>query len=129
MSASVRYVPSRAIRDAIKGRETKILKSLGVDWTGNHKHIRCPYPDHVDENPSWRWNDQKKRAHCSCVSSADIFAVIGKIRGGDFEAQKITAAELLSRSDLIRTPGRKRSVAATYDYSDETGRLLFQVVQ
>jgi hypothetical protein len=51
---SDRYVPTRAAQTAVKGRETDVLKALGIAWHGGAGHIRCPYLDHADENPSWR---------------------------------------------------------------------------
>ena len=129
MSGVVRFVPTIAIREAMNGREITILKKLGIGWTGKVPHINCPYPDHPDKNPSWRWNDKKQRAHCSCVSSADIFTVIGKMRGGDFDAQKLAAAELLGRTDLIRDKRGKLKISAIFAYTDESGEVLFQVVR
>src|SRR5262249_24140101 len=74
---------------------------------GKSSHIRCPYPDHEDQHPSWRWNDAKSRAHCTCTPSASIFDVVCKVKGIDFEAAKIWVAETIGRSDLIVQPGGK----------------------
>src|SRR5262245_38081439 len=102
MSGGERYVPTKAIRDAVKGREINVLTALGSHWDGKSSHIRCPYPDHEDQHPSWRWNQAKTRAHCTCTPSASIFDDIGKVRGIDFEAAKIVVAEMIGCFDLIR---------------------------
>jgi hypothetical protein len=102
MSGGERYVPTKAIRDAVKGREINVLSALGIHWDGKSSHIRCPYPAHEDQHPSWRWNQAKRRAHCTCTPSASIFDVIGKVRGVDFEAAKIVVAEMIGCFDLIR---------------------------
>src|SRR5215831_19245193 len=107
MSGREWYVPTKAIRDAVKGREINVLSALGVHWDGKSSHIRCPYPDHEDQHPSWRWNDAKSRAHCTCTPSASIFDVVCKVKGIDFEAAKIWVAETIGRSDLIVQPGGK----------------------
>jgi hypothetical protein len=107
MSGGERYVPTKAIRDAVKGREAAVLNTLGIHWDGKSSHIRCPYPDHEDQHPSWRWNRVKGRAHCTCTPSASIFDVVVKVRGVDFEAAKIAVAEMVGRPDLIR--GKKAS--------------------
>jgi hypothetical protein len=107
MSGGERYVPTRAIRDAVRGRESAVLTALGIHWDGKSSHIRCPYQDHEDQHPSWRWNRVKRRAHCTCTPSASIFDVVVKVRGVDFEAAKIAVAEMVGRSDLIR--GKKAS--------------------
>ena len=107
MSAGERYVRTKAIHDAVKGREAAVLNTLGIHWDGKSSHIRCPYPDHEDQHPSWRWNRVKGRAHCTCTPSASIFDVVVKVRGVDFEAAKIAVAEMVGRPDLIR--GKKAS--------------------
>src|SRR5262249_41165821 len=80
---------------------TEVLSALGIQYTGKSDHIRCPYPDHKDEHPSWRWNPIKRKAHCTCARSASIFDVVAKVNGVDFEAAKIAVAEMLGCSDLI----------------------------
>ncbi len=43
------YVPTAAIRDAVKGRDGR-------------PHISCPYPAHQDDDPSWRWDERREAA-------------------------------------------------------------------
>jgi hypothetical protein len=102
------FVLTAAIRDAVEGREANILKALGINWSGKRKHIRCPYPDHIDNHPSWRWDSAKRRACCTCKRSVSIFDVICKVKGIEFDAAKIAAAKIIGRSDLIRTKMNRR---------------------
>jgi hypothetical protein len=113
MSGVDRYVPTKAIRAAVSGRETEVLNALGIPWDGKSSHIHCPYKDHTDEHPSWRWNSSKARAHCTCMPSASILDVVCKVRGTDFEAAKLWTAEALGRSGLILRPGGKAKAAGT----------------
>ena len=79
---SDRYVPTQAIRQAVRGHETEVLRALGIAWQGGARHIACPYPDHADENPSWRWDERKARAYCTCIERAhSIFDVVMRMRG------------------------------------------------
>ena len=94
-------VPWKAIREAVKGRETEILDRLGIAWNSRDSHIHCPYPNHPDRNPSWRWDETDAKARCSCDGSASIFDVIIKMRGVDFPQACVIAAELIGRNDLI----------------------------
>ena len=98
-----RFVKTAAIRQAVGGHEVEILNKLGVEWPGKG-HVHCPYPDHPDKDPSWRWDERKKRAFCTCLvdpRSSSIFDFAAKVLGLDFDAVKLRIAELLDRSDLI----------------------------
>src|SRR5580704_9400092 len=98
-----RYVATRDIRAAVKGRETDILDALHIDWRQpkGRPHISCPYQDHADINPSWRWDERKRKAFCSC-GVRDVIGVLMRLEGIEFEASKLRAAELLKRNDLIK---------------------------
>ena len=78
---SGRHVQWRAIKEAVKGRETEILDAFGIDWQ-SPGHVTCPYPGHDDHNPSWRWDQAAAKARCSSLSpwtrispAAGIYAV------------------------------------------------------
>jgi putative DNA primase/helicase len=104
------YVPTKAIYAAVKGKEGEILDGMGVAWRAGHPHVRCPYPDHADSDPSWRFDAAKGRAFCTCIDGYHgIFDIMDKVLGLDFEAAKIRAAELIGRPDLIRQTGTKGS--------------------
>lgn len=102
MIGAHRYVSTAAIRGAMKGREGDILGGLNIRWRDGKPHIACPYPEHADKQPSWRWDERKMRAFCTCTKSDSIFDVLMKVERIDFDAAKIRGAELLGRSDLIR---------------------------
>jgi hypothetical protein len=112
------YVPTRAIREAVRGREGEILKALSIDWDANGKHIRCPYPDHDDMHPSWRWDPATQRAHCTCTTSVSIFDVVSKVRGLDFRAARIWVAETLGRPDLTISSNERN-----YQHADAAALL------
>lgn len=98
-------VGTRAIQAAVKGRETHVLDALGIDWRKGNPHIKCPYPDHDDGSPSWRFLASKGRAYCTCIAGSDsVFDIAAKMRGGDFEESKRFVCEALGRRDLIKTP-------------------------
>jgi hypothetical protein len=103
-----RFVAAKAVHAAVRGHEADILDTLGIPWRQGRPHIRCPYPDHVDNNPSWRWDPKRDCAFCTCQTTKPdgIFDIVMKVRRLDFEAAKILVAELLHRDDLIKTKGR-----------------------
>jgi hypothetical protein len=76
------YVQTADIRQAVRGRETDILDNLGIPWRDGRQHIRCPYPDHPDRNPSWRWDSRRSRGmHLHYVS-------LGHRRGDEGEERR-----------------------------------------
>src|ERR671918_2009361 len=105
---SDRYVPTKEIQEAVKGREREVLEALRIPSDGSG-HIKCPYPDHADANPSWRWDDRKQKAHCTCTErSQSIFDVVMRCEGIDFEAAKLRVAEVLGRQDLVKVRDGER---------------------
>src|SRR4051812_9766417 len=114
-----RYVPTRAIQQAVGGHEIEVLDELNFPWRSGRPHIDCPYPSHGGKD-DWRWNDKKARAHCTCSKSDSIFDVVIKIEGIDFEAAKIRVAEIIGRADLIRA---KDANAKNYPQIDAASLL------
>ena len=104
--SEIRYVRTDDIKRAVSGRETEVLDALGIDWRSGRPHIQCPYPAHADNDPSWRWDERRAHAICTCLTNghADgIFDVVAKVERLEFEEAKIRVAELLQRNDLIHT--------------------------
>lgn len=99
--ADQRFVATADIRAALNGCETDLLDALNIDWHRAKSHIRCPYQDHDDNNPSWRWGERERKAFCTC-GVRDVLGVLMGIEGIGFDAAKIRAAELLKRPDLIK---------------------------
>ena len=109
---SDRYVSKQAIREAVKGRETEVLEALGIAWAGGAPHISCPYPDHSDEDPSWRWHERRAKAYCTCIEgSQSIFDVVMRVEGVEFDPAKLRVAEVLGRQDLIKARDGERHQA------------------
>ena len=104
--------PTRALQQAVRGHEAAVLAALGIAWQDGAQHIACPYPDHADQNPSWRWNELKARAFCTCIErSHSIFDVVMRCEGIEFEATKLRVAEILGRHDLIKVKNGERHQA------------------
>ena len=105
------YVTTDDAKAAVAGHERAVLAALKI--TPPHRprygRIRCPYGTHPDRNPSWRWDDRKARAYCSCgTHGEDIFAIAMKMRVGDFGDAKVFVCEAIGRLDLIRGDGQYR---------------------
>ena len=140
-AATGRFVSTEDILVALSGRAATIIEALRIPWhsADRSRHLRCPYPNHDDRHPSWRWDAGKERAFCTCSPKGDdALGVLCKIKGIDFATAKLTAAEILGRCDLIRTatgsktngaasPQQRQHVIKTYYYLDEEGAVLFKV--
>jgi hypothetical protein len=68
-------------------------------------HIPCPYPEHPDENASWRWDKSHRKARCTCAKNDSIFDVVMKIQCINFDDAKVRIAELLNLDYLICVQG------------------------
>lgn len=109
MSTDDCYVPTTTIKENVRGHETDVLGALGIPWHGGNAHIRCPYPDHTDVNPSWRFDEWKSRAYCTCLEGGgdNIFDIVMKMTSVSFGGAKLKVAEAIGRTDLICTTGRR----------------------
>lgn len=67
------------IKDSIAGREEQILDALRIPWESK-RPIRCPFVDHDDQNPSWRWDSRKSKFYCSC-GHGDVFDIVARVLG------------------------------------------------
>ena len=95
-----RCVKTADIRAATRGRETEILDTLGIPWrTASRTSVPPPRPPR--HNPSWRWDERKGRAICTCGSHS-IFDVLIKVEGIDFDPAKSVRRDPWS-PDLIRS--------------------------
>jgi hypothetical protein len=98
----------------VKGHEAKVLEMLCIPWQNGAPHINCPYPDHLDANPSWRWHERRARAYCTCIDHAhSIFEVLMHVERLEFAAAKLRVAEILGRTDLTRDSDRHRTSDAS----------------
>jgi hypothetical protein len=97
MTTVEHFAPTTEIRRAVSGRELEILSELGIGCTDGSRHIKCPCPTHVDNHPSWRWDQAKARAFCTCTRSDSIFDVIMKLREIGFKEAKVLAAQTIGR--------------------------------
>ena len=105
MSEGQRYAATREIKAAVQGRESEVLDGLNIPWRDGRPHICCPYRDHEDVRPSWRWDRKMARARCTCSPANNILDVLMKVEAIDFEAAKLRVAEIIDRRDLIRIKG------------------------
>ena len=111
------------MRDAhgeIAGRETEVLDALGIAWrkasnpTGSVK-MRCPFPDHEDRRPSWRWDQKDAHWKCTCGTGSVFDAVQRMGKAANWAASlawvrtALKMAEMSVSEAVTFTPGRGAS--------------------
>lgn len=94
--------------DGLIGRELQALRALGIPWPPRAgAHIHCPLPDHADETPSWRWDQDRRVAFCTCLGgrAADIVDVATRIRSGRPADALRWLCEAVG-AEVVERPGR-----------------------
>jgi len=88
-------------------------------------------PIHGDKNPSLSVSEQKGLFNCfACGASGDVFDWVGQFEGiSAFQDRVKRVAEIFGCAEVGPAPPAEPKIVATYDYCDETGELLYQVVR
>jgi putative DNA primase/helicase len=101
------------------------LKQSGAEWRG-------PCPIHNGQRDSFAVNPATGCWHChsACGRGGDIPSLEAALHGGDFPTVKAEVYRIIGRADSPNRnhPARPR-IATTYDYTDESGRPLYQAVR
>lgn len=85
----------------------------------------CPFPDHDDKTGSLHITPDKNVWHChGCLKGGDIFKFVQLYFNKSFPE----SIEILAKYAKIKIP-KKKKIACTYNYCDETGILKYQVVR
>ena len=125
---------SRADRDILDQIRAKIdfvqLVSERVELKGTGEEVKGLCPFHDDKKASLSVSSTKQFFYChGCGAKGDIFQWIQLSEKVDFK----TALEKLAARAGVEVPRKcgssRRNLVATYDYTDEAGRLVSQVLR
>src|SRR5437016_14084280 len=91
----------------------------------DQREWRGPCPVHCGTDPNFAVNAETglARCHSQCGRGWDILSLEQELSGLDFARAKDRVYEIVGRP---RVPWEERNVQAIYDYTDETGKLLYQ---
>jgi hypothetical protein len=106
---------THATRSDVVAQIEAAITDRGAKREGNEIRFGCPYPDrhrNGDKHPSARWNRDKAVWRCDVCGAAGGYVSLARALGID------------TCSDT-----GERWIVATYDYLDERGELLYQVVR
>lgn len=94
----------------------------------SHREWRGPCPVHSGKDPNFAVNAETGLAQChsQCGRGWDPISLEMELAGLDFPRAKERVFDLVGRP---RIPWEERDVEAIYDYTDEQGKLLYQVLR
>jgi putative DNA primase/helicase len=98
---------------------------------GTGKELKAVCPFHEDKDPSLSINDATGLFHCfGCQAKGDAFKFYGKVKGFS-SFPEIVAGICQDFGIEGKTPAKdnRNKIRATYDYLEETGKILLQVVK
>ena len=88
--------------------------------------IICPFPDHADKHPSWRWDGGKRRWFCTCGDgSGSVYDAVMRMKGFDFvEAVCWVKEDFLGGNvEPLKTSPKQRREQAAADRAEAAANL------
>ena len=104
------------------------LKPSGSGWRG-------PCPIHGGGGPNFAINPETGLWHChsQCAVGGDVFEFLARRDGLDFRAALLFLARWVGTAPPaprpVAAPHPRRTISEAYGYTDDAGRLLYQVVR
>jgi DNA primase len=106
-------------------RVPRLKQRRAAEWRGV-----CPIHRGKDDNFAVEPATGRWFCHSTCGRGGDILELEAALIGGDFPTRKAEVFRLIGRANSPNgNRSARASIAATYDYTDEAGRLLFQAVR
>lgn len=107
------------------GKYLKTVKQIG----GDEYQALCPF--HDDKEPSFNFNSQTGQFFChGCQAKGDIFEFYSRINNLNTKSNfKDVLSGIAKDFNISEDKKSKSRIVETYDYRDETGKDLFQVVK
>ena len=98
---------------------------------GDNCLVLCPFDDHDDTLPSFSFNLKTGQCQCfGCKFEGDIFSFYAKLKELNTKADfPEILNQIATDFGIEKSQDRKakRKLVKTYDYTNEAGKLLFQV--
>lgn len=93
-----------------------------------HREWRAKCPVHNGDGLNFSVNAETGLAQChsQCGRGWDLISLEQELSGSDFPRAKDRVWEIIGRP---KVPWEERDFQAVYDYTDETGKLLYQVIR
>src|ERR1700736_3150818 len=94
----------------------------------NQREWRCGCPVHRGKDPNFSINSETglSQCHSQCGRGWDIIALEQELTGSDFATAKRNVFSIIGRPEI---PWEERNLEAAYDYVDQIGKVLYQVLR
>jgi len=126
MSAQITFT-GEEISTYYRVRVPKLKPRRAGEWRGP-----CPIHGGKDDNFAVDPTTGRWFCHSACARGGDILTLEEALTGADFRTAKEEVFRIVGRLESPNSdpsgPGSAR-IAVAYDYTDESGRLLYQVVR
>ena len=117
------------LREVEKTHAESILAAIGAKPQVGKRHQRCPFPDHEDSNPSFRYDPDSGRVFCTCLEKqgASLTDALMKARGlADFiaavrEIEAITGEQIFDDGPTQKQskPGEQPDAEGSDDVDEQ----------
>lgn len=101
-------------------------RTPGMKHVAGKLRAPCPVHDGTDLNFSIDESTGQAYCHSQCNRGFDVISLEMELGGLDFPAAKAAVFDLIGRP---MPNWLERDIEATYDYTDESGKLLYQAVR
>lgn len=97
--------------------------NITYEFKGSHKHfINCPFPDHDDQNPSFRIAPNKNIFHCSCTNKGDSLDFIGRMIGVLKQGDRLNSSSMKQVFEFLSE--KDPEFDSKYQQTEEQIRLM-----
>jgi DNA primase len=121
--SSITFVPAE-VSSYYAARVPDLKQRRATEWRGT-----CPVHDGTDDNFAVNAETGQACCHSQCGRGWDILALEQVLTGADFKTARAEVFHLIGRGNSSKESRPKRRIVSAYDYTDERGNLLYQVVR
>lgn len=122
-TSNISFVPSE-VSIYYAARVPYLKQRRAPEWRGP-----CPVHHGTGDNFAASAATGEAFCHSQCGRGWDILALEQALTDADFKTAKAEVFRIIGRPDSLNARSAARQIVCAYDYTDEEGKLIFQVVR